>query len=239
MAMRRVLHLSAGEVRPLASDVLRHQGMPPGAVVSPHLRALLVTAKAVFDELVTPAAVFEEVSRDEFTTIFAGAGLNEPVTPMVEILARSDRVALYAATIGPGLERAIGRRLHEDDAAFACTLDAYASAAAERLADRVARQYRNVIKSDDDPTSMRVLAYSPGYCGWHVSGQEALFARLRPSEIGIELTERCFMTPVKSVSGVLIAGSPEAHRIRPVYPTCESCVSRECRDRMRSLLASR
>jgi hypothetical protein len=236
--MRRVIHLTPKAIRPLASDVLRHQGMPPGAVVSPPLRALLVAAKTVFDELVSPVAVFDEVSRDEFATIFAGAGCNAPATPMAEIVPRSDCLALYAATIGPGLERATTRRLREDDAALACTLDAFASAAAERLADLVAREYRLAIGSAEGLRSTRVLAYSPGYCGWHVSGQQALFARLRPSEIGIELTDRCFMTPVKSVSGVLIAGSPRAHRVRPVYAACESCVSRECRDRMRSLRES-
>jgi hypothetical protein len=236
--MRRVIHLIAKDIRPPASDVLRHQGMPPGAVVSPQLRALLVAAKTIFDELVAPAGIFEDVSRDEFATVFAGAGFNEPATPMAEIFPRADRLALYAATIGPGLERATSRRLRADDAALACTLDAFASAAAERLADIVSRQYRLAIASEEAHNSTRVLAYSPGYCGWHVSGQQALFARLRPSEIGIELTDRSFMTPVKSVSGVLVAGSPQAHRIRPAYAICESCVSRECRDRMRSLRES-
>ncbi len=233
--MRRVIRLTAPEIRPLASDVLRHQGMPPGAAVSPRLRALLVTAKAAFDELVAPVAVFEEVSRDEFASVFAGVGLNEPATPLAEIVPRSDGLALFAATIGPGLERATRRRLEEDDAALACTLDAFASAAAERLSELVARQYLATLGLSEGPAPIRVLAYSPGYCGWHVSGQHALFDRLRPGEIGIELTDRSFMTPVKSVSGVLVAGPREAHRFRPVYPFCEACVARECRDRMRAL----
>lgn len=236
--MRRVIRLTPREVRPMAADVLRHQGMPAAAAISPRLRALLATAKAAFDELVSPVAVFEEVSREEFAEIFAGAGLNEPATPMGDILPRAEAVALFAATIGPGLERATTRCLREDDAALACTLDAYASAAAERLADVVARQYHLAIGSLGGADSLHVLPYSPGYCGWHVSGQQSLFARLRPAEIGIELTERCFMTPVKSVSGVLVAGTRQTHRFRPVYPYCEACVAHECRDRMRALRES-
>ena len=232
--MRRVIRLTAPEIRPLAVDVLRHQGMPAGAAVSPRLRALLGAAKAAFDELVAPVAVFEEVSRDEFATVFAGAGLNEPSTPMAEILPRSEGLALFAATIGSGLEHATRRRLEEHDAALACTLDAFASAAAERLSDLIARQYQATLGSEA-ATSMRVVAYSPGYCGWHVSGQQSLFDRLRPGEIGIELTDRCFMTPVKSVSGVLVSGPREAHCFRPLYPFCEACVTHECRDRMRAL----
>lgn len=233
--MRRVIRLTAQDVRPMSADVLRHQGMPPGAAVSPRLGALLVTAKAVFDELVSPVAVYEELPHDEFASIFAGAGLNEPSTPMAVILPRADGVALFAATIGPGLENATRRRLQEDDPALACTLDAFASAAAERLADLVARQYQLALPVREGSTPLRVVPYSPGYCGWHVSGQKMLFDRLRPGEIGIELTERCFMTPVKSVSGVLVSGPREAHCFRPVYPFCEDCVTRECRDRMRAL----
>jgi hypothetical protein len=236
--MRRVIRLAAPEIRPLAADVLRHQGMPAGAAVSPRLRALLVTAKAAFDELVAPVAVFEEVSRDEFATVFAGAGLNEPATPMAEIVPRSDGLALFAATIGPGLENATRRRLQEQDPALACMLDAFASAAAERLADLIARQYQATIGPCDGSAPSRVVPYSPGYCGWHVSGQQSLFDRLRPDEIGIELTDRCFMTPIKSVSGVLVSGPREAHRFRPLYPFCEACATRECRDRMRALRES-
>ena len=236
--MRRVIRLTAPEVRPLATDVLRHQGMPAGAAVSPRLRALLVTAKAAFDELVSPVAVFEEISHEEFAAIFAGSGLNEPATPMQEILPRSNGIALFAATIGPGLEYATRRRLQEDDAAFACTLDAFASAAAERLADLVARQYRATLAIPEGTPPLQVVPYSPGYCGWDVSGQKALFDRLGPGEIGIELTDRCFMTPVKSVSGVLVSGPREAHCFRPVYPFCEACATHECRDRMRALRES-
>jgi hypothetical protein len=236
--MRRVIRLTAREIRPTTADVLQHQGMPPGAAVSPRLRALLVTAKTAFDELVSPAAVFEEVSREEFETIFAGAGLNEPATPMLEIAARAEGLALFAATIGDGLERAARHRLRASDAALACSLDAFASAAAERLSDVVAHQYLATIGPADPAARTHVLPYSPGYCGWHVSGQTSLFDRLRPGEIGIRLTDRCVMTPIKSVSGVLVAGPRETHRFRPTYPFCEACVRRECRDRMRALQES-
>lgn len=237
--MRRVIRLTAREVRPDAADVLRHQGIPPGAAVSPSLHALVRSARAAFDELVFPVAVFDEVSRSEFAAIYDGSGLNEPGTPMREIVPRAAALALFAATIGPGAETEIRRRLAEGDAAFACTLDAFASAATERLADLVAREYlANLEPPLQSQAPIHVLPYSPGYCGWHVSGQKPLFDRLQPAEIGIELTERCFMVPAKSVSGVFVAGSREAHRFRPVYTFCDVCVTRECRDRQRALRES-
>lgn len=237
--MRRVIRLTAREVRPDAADVLRHQGIPAGAAVSPGLHALVRSARAAFDELVFPAAVFDEVSRSEFAAIYGGSGLNEPGTPMLEILPRAEALALFAATIGPGIETEIRRRLAGSDAALACALDAFASAATERLADLVAQEYLATFAHHvQRPAPLHVLPYSPGYCGWHVSGQKPLFDRLQPGEIGIELNDRCFMTPVKSVSGVFVAGSREAHRFRPVYTFCEVCVTRECRDRLRALRES-
>lgn len=233
--MRRVIRLTAREVRPDEADVLRHQGIPPGAAVSPRLRSLLRGARAAFDELVAPAAVFDEVSRAEFEEIYIGAG-GTAGTPMLDILPRADALALFAATIGAGMEMEIRRRLAADDAPLACTLDAFASAAAERLADLVAREYEDAIGSTPRGASpTRVLAYSPGYCGWDVNGQRTLFGRLRPDDIGIELDDRCFMEPSKSVSGVLVAGAPDTHRVRPIYVFCETCVVRTCRDRIRAL----
>ncbi len=234
--MRRVIRLTAREVRPAEADVLRHQGIPPGAAVSPRLRALLRGARAAFDELVAPAAVFDEVSRDEFETIYAGGDTPAAGTPMFDILPRAEALALFAATIGPGLETEIRRRLSAGDAPLACTLDAFASAATERLADLVAREYERALGgSGEGPSLTRVVPYSPGYCGWDVKGQRSLFDRLRPDDIGVDLNDRCCMQPSKSVSGVLVAGSSDTHRIRPVYAFCETCVARTCRERLRAL----
>jgi hypothetical protein len=84
----------------------------------------------------------------------------------------------------------------------------------------------------------RVLTYSPGYCGWHVSGQRALFRVLRPEEIGVTLNESCLMQPLKSVSGVMVAGAAAVHRFRPTYDFCDACATHECRTRMASVLRS-
>lgn len=233
--MRRVIRLTAHEVRPGDADVLRHQGIPPGAAVSPRLRALLRGARAAFDELVTPAAVFDEVSRAQFAMIYA-AGAPAASTPMLDILPRAEALALFAATIGAGMGAEIRRRLAAGDAPLACTLDAFASAASERLADLVAREYEGAIGCTvHGPSPTRVVPYSPGYCGWDVSGQRALFERLQPEEVGIDLNDRCFMEPSTSVSGVLVVGSSDTHRVRPVYEFCETCVTRSCRERLRAL----
>jgi cobalamin-dependent methionine synthase I len=153
-----------------------------------------------------------------------------------EIVARAEATALYAGTLGPALCDRINELFHDHDLAVAYFLDTLASAAADDLSDRLAAAYSQALRERGlSRHRTRVLAYSPGYCGWHVSGQSRLFARLVPAEIGITLTDGCMMSPVKSVSGALVAGDVATHRVRPEFPFCAVCVARECRDRMASL----
>jgi hypothetical protein len=111
-------------------------------------------------------------------------------------------------------------------------LDAVASAAADRLADLLAGRFAAAGHS----TNVRVLPYSPGYCGWHVSGQRALFRYLQPEEIGIRLNASCLMQPLKSVSAVLVGGAPDIHKFRPTYSFCDACQDKHCRGRMASMV---
>jgi hypothetical protein len=112
-------------------------------------------------------------------------------------------------------------------------LDSVASAATDRLAELLAARGR-IEASDDAGGESVTLGYSPGYCGWHVSGQRALFAFLRPETIGVTLNASCLMDPLKSVSGVLAAGPPEIHRFSPGYPFCADCRDKPCLGRIRS-----
>jgi hypothetical protein len=105
-----------------------------------------------------------------------------------------------------------------------------ASAAADGLAERLAARFAG----DDDGS--RALAYSPGYCGWHVSGQGRLFARLRPEEIGVTLNASFLMQPLKSISGVLVRGPGRIHRFAPDYPFCADCAGQPCRARIAAVL---
>jgi hypothetical protein len=43
------------------------------------------------------------------------------------------------------------------------------------------------------------------------------------------------MTPLKSVSGVLVAGDKEIHRFKPKYPFCKVCQTHSCLQRMKML----
>jgi len=79
------------------------------------------------------------------------------------------------------------------------------------------------------------MRFSPGYCGWNVKGQKQLFEYLHPEEVGITLGESFLMTPLKSISGVLVAGQPDIFEFEDSYPFCKNCSSRTCRERIVSI----
>ena len=51
----------------------------------------------------------------------------------------------------------------------------------------------------------------------------------------MSLRESFLMEPLKSVSGVLIAGPREINQFSPTYYVCEQCTTQECHERMRKL----
>lgn len=231
--MREVVRFPAAEARPPEEEVLRLQGMAEGASLPARVRPALDSAFGLFEELAAPVGLVEDLAPGEFPAIYEGEGANAPNTPLPEIVGRAAGLALYAATVGDAVGRRIGELFTEQEVVVGYLLDAVASAAADRLSDLLAEHFSDrLVAGGVDPDRAKVLPYSPGYCGWEVSGQRRLFARLRPEEIGIHLNPSCLMTPLKSVSGVLVGGTADTHRFRPDFPFCAACVTRECGRRM-------
>jgi hypothetical protein len=81
-----------------------------------------------------------------------------------------------------------------------------------------------------------MMRFSPGYCGWDLTAQRGLFEALQPAEIGITLSESCLMRPLKSISGVFIAGEKGIFVFDDVFSFCGECATHECRDRITALL---
>ena len=227
--MREVVRLEPAAVLPAAAGVLRAQGVPAGAALSGAVQELLDAALSTVPELAAPVAVLEEVSTEAFTAIYRGEGRNANATPLDEIVPRASRLWLFAGTVGERLSATITSRFAGGDPAAAVMLDAAASEAAELLVGHLERE---LAARASGRSRTAVLAYSPGYCGWHVSGQRALFAALAPSEIGITLNESCLMAPLKSVSGLLVAGHPDVHEFDDDFPFCGECTTRDCRLRI-------
>jgi len=228
--VREVLDLVLEDLLPGPAEVLAARGLPDEA----RYRELVEAAGAEIETLAEPRGVREELTKEEFADVYRGDGDNDPETPLGEILPRADRLALFAVTLGGAVSDAVSARFRERDLAAGWMLDAVASLAADAAAHRAAVDFTAHCRGEGG-TAPAVLPYSPGYCGWAVSGQRRLFAKLRPEEVGITLSPSCVMQPLKSVSGVLVAGPPEAHDFANDFDFCSSCSTRECEERIARL----
>jgi hypothetical protein len=235
--LREVVRFPKSEAMPEVREVLRAQDLPEEDALAPRLGRLLREAVAAYADLVEPRGVCEELSAERFVSVLAPLGLPGDGCVVGQVSSRAEAIALFVATLGEAVPARIRRLFDEDALAEGWMLDALASAGADLLAERLAERYRRKLVEQGNG-DVRVLPYSPGYCGWPTRGQRPLFDALRPEEIGVTLNDSCLMSPLKSVSGVLLAGPGEAHRFRPGFPFCVDCRSHECGRRMASVLGN-
>lgn len=236
--MNTILEFTPYDVVPDRDAVLENQGIPPGSTVNSHIDGLYAQAGSLFSDTSEPVGMFREISKDDFATVYHGEGQNEIETPVGDIFHQADHLALFVVTLGPLMGQEIARLFQANDFALACMLDAAASVAADQAADLVERRFRETLRHRGwNRTGGGVLRYSPGYCGWHVSGQRRLFGFLQPERIGVTLRDSFLMEPLKSVSGVIIAGPREIHNFPISYSFCSQCETRTCRERLRALFA--
>lgn len=234
--MKQRVDWTPAETLPARADVLHLQGIPPDGAVGPRIAALVDEATAIYVEASEPRALVADISPAEFVSVYRGQGDNAPDSPLDLIVPKAGRLALFAATVGSRVTARIRELFDANELALGAMLDSVCSAAADGLAAQLSARYLALAEADGEGNLWRVLPYSPGYCGWHVSGQRALFAFLGPEAIGITLNGSCLMLPLKSVSGVLVAGPGPIHKFHPTYPFCEECRETPCRERMRSVL---
>ncbi len=234
--MTQPLPLRTDDVLPAPDAVLRSQGVKNGNEASARVYTLVEKAIDIFYQLCEPVGVRAEITVDEFKDVFAGEGENAADTPLTGIYPRAQALALFALTMGTPVSARIEELFKSNDFALASLLDAVASLAADRAVEVGETSFLQELAMEgrSDPEA-RVLAYSPGYCGWHISGQKQLFQYLRPERIGITLNDSCLMTPLKSVTGVMVAGPREIHLFRPDYPFCRPCQTHSCVPRMNAL----
>jgi hypothetical protein len=234
--MRQIIHIPLEQIRPDPGGVFQSQGMPPGTSPSQRVKGLYDSAAGLFPRLAAPTGVMADISIEAFGDVYSGPGKNEADTPLEHIFPRAQRLALLAFTLGEKISREIQQQLDNKNLALGYMLDTVASYCADKAAQAVQLLFRRqLLEAGSAEESSQVLLYSPGYCGWHISGQKTLFEYLKPEEAGIHLNERFLMVPLKSVSGVLVAGKPAIHRFTNNYPFCTHCPTRNCRERIKGI----
>jgi 5-methyltetrahydrofolate--homocysteine methyltransferase len=130
-----------------------------------------------------------------------------------------DHVALFVTTAGDGVRERVEAWKHEGEYLKSHAFAALALETAEAAAEWLHRKLRADWGFPDPPETApedrfagryRGKRYSFGYPACpDLAGQRALFAALRPEEIGVQLTEGDMMDPEASVSA-LVVQHPEA-----------------------------
>ena len=229
------ISLESLKLAPGRDTVLRTQGVPEGHQVSARVDALVEEARELYEVLAEPRGVLSEISEADFMGVYEGAGQNAVPSPLPGIVSNARSLALFAATLGEPVGRKIDELFRGNDAALGCMLDGIASERADGAANILGQAFGESLPENGEMDSAAsVLPYSPGYCGWHITGQQRLFAFLGPGRIDIELNASCLMSPIKSVSGVLVAGRPAIHAFKNDFEFCLDCATWECRKRIAS-----
>jgi hypothetical protein len=234
--MSEIITIRADEILPSSEALLVAQGVRVTEKAPLRVAELAERAQTLFGELAQPSAIIREVTATEFAPIYAGMGRNESPGPIEALFPHSDRLALFALTVGEAVCRKISDLFSDHEYALGALVDSAASEGADAASRRLEQIYEGRWRGNGEmPDSSIVLSYSPGYCGWHISAQRALFEALQPEQIGITLRESFLMEPIKSISGVLIAGARDLHMFNSVYPFCRQCHSQPCRARIAAL----
>ncbi len=230
--MRSELTFNIADARPNQADVLALQGVPRDRAVDDRTARLFTDALDRLNSLAKPAGVLLEIDEPTFENVYHGAGHNAERTPIGDIFSLADALALFAVTLGPAVTDELRVCFDRGALALGAMLDAAASCAADNIATLTEQRFTDLLRDGGRLTpDTRVLGYSPGYCGWDITAQRRLFATLQPEQIGIQLGETCLMEPLKSVSGVLVAGPTQIHAFEMVYPQCRTCTQHSCRQR--------
>jgi hypothetical protein len=225
--MRGIVRFPAFDCLPTAAKILAGQGVPAGRETSEPVAVSLCEARDRFMELAIPMSLASDITKEEFAAVYRGEGKNATDSPLAGIFPKAGRLLLFAVTIGERVGEEISRLFASGRFDLGYLLDAVASSGTDRLAAKM--QESCVGRA---PAGTVFLRYSPGYCGWDITGQRQLFQALRPEEIGITLRESCLMEPLKSISGVLVAARPNHHRFDNAYPFCTACTTQTCRSRI-------
>jgi len=227
------------DILPSQVDVLIQQGFKAGMEIPERISALFEDSLKLFKENAKPEGIIAEVSNNDFAHIYQGEGKNDFDNPLLRIYPKADYLALFAVTMGAEVSKKVETLFQINDFPVGYMLDTIASLSADSAVEGYEKKYmQSLAKKNYDIKENRVLAYSPGYCGWHVSGQKKLFEYLKPEKIGITLNDSFLMNPLKSVSGVLIAGEKKIHIFPINFYFCQNCKTKTCRQRIKSLIVN-
>lgn len=140
---------------------------------------------------------------------------------VVSQLRKSETAALFACSIGPGMENWAKELQSAGEALLSFIVNTIASLVVENAVDFMHEYIGGQMKKRGLKITNR---YSPGYCNWPVSDQQLLFSLLPAEFCGISLTASSLMIPFKSISGIIGIGSS----VKMKEYLCDKCGMKDC-----------
>ncbi|MBN2544108.1 hypothetical protein JXI42_14705 [bacterium] len=119
---------------------------------------------------------------------------------LYKVLRDSEMATIFACTVSDGIERRAEAYEKEGEIAKGYLMDVIGSVAVEQLAEKVSSMTEQRAMLNKMTTTFR---FSPGYGDFDLENQKSIFDILHPDRIGIELNEKFFMYPRKSISGII------------------------------------
>ncbi len=234
--MRKIIKLSPESVKPEKQKVLKLQGITPGAVLSHKIDSIINDAYNIFLEYSNPRFIISDIAHDECSVQIITSDHKDSVSVIEDVFKRGQKLALFALTLGKEISGKIDDLFKTGEFPLGSMLDSVASAGADLVAWTGEKYFEELTNNNNEETSrLTALLYSPGYCGWKISGQKNIFSYLNPEEIGISLNKSFLMNPLKSVSGLMVAGKKEIHFIKSNYTFCRFCKTKSCKVRIKQL----
>jgi hypothetical protein len=221
--------LPVQEILPTFDQVAREMGYRKDSMDG-YFKMLAEKELGSAASLIVPRGIYAEY---DLQAIALDAGYfiagDQEFSPGPRILARiakAREIVVFACTIGAEIGARIRSLAEEGSSVEAYMLDAIAALAADNVAEAVQRIAEKNASARGLGCTER---FSPGYCGWPVSAQEALFALLPRNPCGISLNASAMMIPEKSVSGVFGMGPG----LRRAAYGCGGCDKEDCPARRR------
>ena len=132
------------------------------------------------------------------------------------------KIILFGATLGTAVDRMLAR-LSLTDMAKAVVMQACAAALLEEYCDACQADIAAQVSAEGLYLRPR---FSPGYGDFDISCQAPLMQMLDCAKtIGLTMTDSCMMTPSKSVTAVIGAGTTEE---KCHIKGCEACEKEDC-----------
>ena len=207
------------------AEVLRFQGYKGGSEAPPaQVLALFEEARALAARLLAPHVVYRAVpAAVETADAVRAGGRRLGIPEIARLWGALTHVGLAVCTIGDALERRVTTLFDAREFPLALMLDSVGSAATEQLAEAANDRLCQLAIARGLKVTNRI---SPGYAGWDVTDQRALFALCPGEPAGVRLNDSCFMTPVKSIS--FMVGIGAAVRVDHYFTQCRRCWMRDC-----------